>query len=152
MKYKKLFCYTFTIPNKENTMLVDTVDRGHVEKLVRHFYAAILEDDILRPFFVGKLGEDFNGSRWYEHLRLLDNFWMMMMTGERGYMGDPFPAHAFIGNLTPESFERWLQLFRKSLDHFFTPELADKFYRKAEILAAQFIENLSLGEDDDDYY
>ncbi|MBL4730323.1 MAG: group III truncated hemoglobin [Sulfurimonas sp.] len=134
-------------------MLIDTVDRASIEKMVRHFYASLLEDEILKPFFVNKLGDDFNGSRWYEHLKILDNFWMMMMTGQKGYFGDPFPSHAFIGRLTPESFERWLKLFKETVDCFFTPKLADKFYKKATILAAQFMENLGVGEEDDeDYY
>lgn len=134
-------------------MLNETVDRETIQKMVRHFYSSMLEDDILRPYFVRKLGEDFDGSRWFEHLKILDAFWMLMMTGERGYDGDPFPSHAFIGQMYPETFERWLKLFKETLNHFYTPELANKFYAKADTLAVRFMENLDIGtEDDDEYY
>ena len=135
-------------------MLIESVDRPAIEKMVRHFYAAILEDEILRPYFVRKLGDDFNGSRWYEHLKTLDNFWMLMMTGQRGYGGDPFPSHAFIGQMYEETFQQWLKLFRQTVDTFFIPELADKFYKKADVLAEKFMEFLEIGKyaDEDDYY
>lgn len=138
-------------------MLIEKVDKESVAIMVRHFYASILEDDILKPFFINKLGSDFDGTRWFEHLKVLDAFWMLMMTGQRGYGGDPFPSHAFIGRLSPEAFERWLELFKKSVTHFFTPKVADKFYSKAERLADQFMYNLEIGkyaseDDDDDYY
>ena len=131
-------------------MIQDTVDRETVAKMVRHFYAAILEDEILRPYFVRKLGEDFTGTRWENHLKILDNFWMKMMTGRAGYQGDPFPSHAFIGQMYPETFEQWLKLFKVTINQFFVPEIADKFYRKADILAEQFMQYLEIGKYADD--
>ena len=133
-------------------MLYDTVDRASVEKMVRKFYADILEDDLLGPIFVKALGNDLKGGKWYEHFNTLFNFWMQMMTGDRNYQGHPFPPHAFLGPLTREHFERWLELFHKTVHQFFVPELAEKFYKKADVLAEQFIENLDIdGEDDDEW-
>jgi hemoglobin len=132
-------------------MLYDSVDRGKIEKMVREFYALVLKDEMVGPYFIKALGDDLKNGKWYEHLHTLDRFWLLMMTGERGYWGDPFPPHAFIGPLYPETFERWLKLFHEVVYRLFVPEIADRFYKKAEILAEQFMENLDIdGEDEDD--
>lgn len=130
-------------------MPYDTVDRGKIEQMVREFYTVVLKDDILSPFFINALGDDLKNGKWYEHLNTLVNFWMLMMEGEKNYWGDPFPPHAFLGPLSPETFERWLELFHEVVYRLFVPEIAEKFHKKAAILAEQFQENLS-DEDDDD--
>lgn len=128
----------------------EVVDRVNINEMVRKFYAKVLDDELLSPFFRKALGDDLKNGKWHEHLHTLDNFWMLMMTGKRGYGGDPFPPHAFLGPLTPETFERWLKLFRETLDSLYTPEIADKFYTKANILAEQFMENLGMNDEDED--
>lgn len=130
-------------------MPYDTVDRGKVEDMVHEFYAIVLKDDILSPFFIRALGDNLKNGKWHEHLNTLNNFWMQMMAGEKNYWGDPFPPHAFLGQLSRETFERWLKLFHEVVYRLFIPEIAEKFYKKAEILAEQFQDNLS-DEDEDD--
>jgi len=129
-------------------MLYDNVDRVSVEKMVRTFYPLVLKDELLGPFFIRAFGNDIKNDKWYEHLRTLDNFWLLMMTGERnGYWGDPFPPHAFLGDLSRETFERWLEIFHGVVSSLFIPEIATKFHDKASVLAEQFMENL---HDEDD--
>ena len=131
-------------------MLHDTVDRANVEKMVRSFYAMIVQDDIVGPFFTRALGSDLKNDKWYDHFRTLDNFWLMLMKGEPGYFGDPFGPHAFLGELSPETFDRWLKRFDEHIRTLYVPEIADKFYKKAEILAKQFQERLEItGEEDE---
>jgi len=130
----------------------EVVDRVNINEMVRKFYAKVLDDELLSPFFTKALGNDLKNGKWHEHLHTLDNFWMLMMTGKRGYGGDPFPPHAFLGPLTPETFERWLKLFRETLDSLYVPEIADKFYTKANILAEQFMDNLGMNDEDEDDY
>jgi len=131
-------------------MLYDSVDRGKVEEMVKKFYAKVLEDDVLSPFFIKALGDDLNNGKWYEHLHTLNNFWLLMMEGMIGYRGDPFPPHAFLGPLSPETFERWLELFKETTQSMFVPEIAEKFYKKADILADQFMDNLGFNDEDED--
>lgn len=129
----------------------DTVDRVSIEPMVREFYAMIVKDDIVGPYFTKALGEDLKNDKWYEHFRTLDKFWLMMVDGEPGYTGDPFGPHAFLPNLTPEVFERWLKLFHEHIYKYYVPEIADKFYVKAEILANQFAQRLEItGEEDEE--
>ena len=131
-------------------MLFDTVDRVSVEKMVRQFYATVVKDDIVGPFFIRALGDDLKSYEWHEHLNTLNNFWLMMMNGEKNYWGDPFPPHAFLGNLTPQTFDRWLKLFHETVYELFIPEIADKFYKKSEVLANRFIEYLKDEDEDDE--
>lgn len=131
-------------------MPYDTVDRGKIEEMVRRFYGTVLEDDMLAPIFIKSLGNDLNNGKWYEHLNTLYKFWDLMMTGQRGYGGDPFPPHAFIGPLNREMFERWLELFKETVNELFVPEIANKFYSKADRLAEQFIDNLGIDDEDEE--
>ena len=131
-------------------MPYDSVDRASVERMVREFYADILKDEMVGPYFVKMLGDDLKNGKWHEHLNTLYNFWMQMMTGESPYQGHPFPPHAFIGPLYHETFERWLELFHATVYRLFVPEIADKFYKKANILAEQFMDNLGMNDEDED--
>ena len=130
-------------------MLYDTVDRGKIEEMVRQFYGTVLKDDMLAPIFIKSLGDDLNNGKWHEHLNTLYKFWDLMMTGRRGYGGDPFPPHAFIGPLHRVTFERWLKLFKETVNQLFNPEIANKFYVKANRLAEQFMNNLGTDDEDD---
>jgi hemoglobin len=132
--------------------MYEIVDRVNINQMVREFYASVLQDELLSPFFRRALGDDLKNGKWHEHLHTLDNFWLLMMTGKRGYGGDPFPPHAFLGPLTREDFERWLELFKATVSRLYVKEIADKFYMKANILAEQFIDNLGIDDDEDDDY
>ena len=128
------------------------VDRPSVEKMVRSFYALLVKDDLVGPFFIKKLGDDLKNERWLDHYKTLDSFWLLMMTGELGYAGDPFFPHVGLGELTPEIFQRWLDVFDAHIRSLFIPEIADKFYKKSETLADSFMQGLEVGkyaEDDD---
>ena len=131
-------------------MPFDSVDRPAVEAMVKDFYGAVLKDKMLGKIFVKALGNDLKGGKWHEHHNTLYNFWMKTMTGISPYQGHPFPPHAFLGPLTREHFERWLELFHETVFRLFTPEIAQEFYTKANILAEQFMENLGVDEDDED--
>ena len=130
--------------------LIENIDRGSIEKLVRSFYAKVLEDDILAPFFINALGDDMRNDKWYEHLITLDNFWLGMMLEEGKYMGDPLLPHVFLAGLTPEIFDQWLKVFRETLEEIYTPSNVRKFHGKAKALSTRFIKDLEL-DDDDDY-
>ncbi|MDF1880116.1 group III truncated hemoglobin, partial [Sulfurimonas sp. MAG313] len=94
-------------------MAFDTVDADNIQIMVHDFYGIILKDDILGPFFTKALGDDLKNGKWPEHFQTLIDFWVLMMIGRPGYNGDPFPPHAFLGQLTREHFEHWLKLFKE---------------------------------------
>ena len=129
-------------------MLFESIDRGSVEKLVRSFYVKVIKDVLLGRYFLTALGDDLQNDKWYEHLHTLDNFWLSLLTGEGRYMGDPLMPHMFLGGLHVEHFERWLMLFRETLDELFMPEISIKIYGRAKALSTRFISDLEL---DDEY-
>lgn len=129
-------------------MLFETIDRGNIEKLVRDFYEKVLEDELLSPFFIRALGDDLKNDKWYEHLHTLDNFWLSLLTGEGRYMGDPLMPHMFLGSLEERHFERWLQLFRETLDRLYIPTVVIKIYGRAKALSTRFINDLELDDED----
>jgi len=130
-------------------MLTDQIDRGSVEKLVRGFYAKVIQDDLIGRYFLIALGDDFKNDKWYEHFNLLDNFWMGLMTGEGRYRGDPFTPHIFLGGLTPEMFDRWVALFRETAEEIYTPTVALGFYGKAKGLAKRFMVDLEIAYEEE---
>lgn len=132
-------------------MLYDSVDRPGVEQLVRTFYARLLEDEVVGPIFIRKLGANMRSDKWFEHFNLLDRFWYTMMTGEHGYRGDAFMPHLFLGDLTQKMFDHWLMHFRTTLDEMFVPELADKFYNKAQILSVQFMQRIAENSEEEEW-
>lgn len=132
-------------------MPYEKLNQENIHEMVREFYTVILKDDMLGPFFTKALGDDLDKGKWPEHFQTLYDFWILMMLGTPGYNGDPFPPHAFLGQLTNENFEHWLELFKEVTSKMFVPEIADKFYKKASILATQFIDNLGINDEDDDW-
>ncbi len=129
-------------------MRYDVVNRDNIQEMVRAFYACVLADELLGPIFTRVLGDDLEQGKWREHLYRLEEFWILLMGGVSSYRGDPTPAHAFIGGLTPESFDRWLTLFKNVVDEHFGEQIAAQFYKKAVIVAAQLRENLGVDDDD----
>lgn len=130
-------------------MPYETVDRDNIREMVYEFYGLVLKDDILGPIFIRVLGDDMEGGKWREHLHRLDEFWLLLMGKPSSYKGDPTPAHAFIGGLTPESFDRWLALFQGVVSRLYVQEISDKLYKKAQMVAVQLRENLGVDDDDE---
>lgn len=131
-------------------MAYDIANAETIREMVYEFYAHILKDEMLGPIFIRVLGDDMQKGKWPEHLQRLDAFWMLMMNGFSSYQGDPTPAHAFIGQLTPESFDRWLELFESVVNEMFVPEVSEKFIKKAHIVSNQLRSNLGVDDDEDD--
>jgi hemoglobin len=131
-------------------MLYDSVDRGSIERLVRLFYQTLIRDEIVGVYFIRALGSDLKNDKWYEHLHTLDKFWMMVMKGEKGYVGDPLLPHIFLGEIPPQAFERWVEVFRQSANQLFEPPIANKFTHKAQTLANQFMEHLAMVHEDEE--
>lgn len=131
-------------------MLVEEIDRPSIEKLIRTFYAKVIQDDLVGPYFIRTLGDDLTSFKWYEHFSLLDNFWLGMILEEGHYRGDPFMPHVFLGEIPKEAFDRWLALFRETLEEIYTPINVLKFYGKAKGITKRFMTDLEIYHEDDD--
>lgn len=125
-------------------MLASEVNRDNLSKMVRTFYKMILEDKTINPYFIMALGNDLQSQEWQEHYKILEDFWLMLMTGEKVYTRDAFEPHENMAELYRETFERWLELFNEVVHLYYTPKLAKKFYKRAEVLSCKFMQWLEI--------
>ena len=125
-------------------MLAREITKENIEKMVHLFYIKILKDDIVGPFFIAKLGEDMKNDYWEPHLALLTNFWSSMILGDASYSGNPFMPHTQVGELSREVFEQWLEVFFKTIDEVYAPEVGHQFKERSMAIAGNFMRNLGI--------
>ena len=116
-------------PMKNNPDLTGLDD---IKTLVDAFYGAIREDELLGPVFNNKI-ED----RWPQHLDKMYRFWQTVLFTEHTYFGSPFPPH-FELPVEKKHFDRWLQLFRQTVDGHYSGAKADEAKWRAEKMAEMF--------------
>lgn len=121
-----------------------SINEENIEILVRTFYSRVLEDRILAPFFIEKLGDDFHGPKWEEHLLLLTEFWKFVALGYDGYNGNPLQPHTQLENLSREAFKQWLTLFHDTVDQCYIPSAGEYFKLKSSDIAENFLRRLHL--------
>jgi len=104
--------------------------------LVDLFYARVRQDPLIGPVFEGAIGD------WPEHLERLQAFWSSVMLTSGRYKGRPLPAHVRHADaITPESFDRWLMLWKEATEEVLDAESAAAMQAKA----ARIAESLSMG-------
>jgi hemoglobin len=99
-------------PRPLPTRDLDTVEE--IAEMVRRFYADVAQDDLLGPMF-----NDVARVDWKEHLHKLTDFWCRALLGMAGYQGNPYRSHMLIhaqAPFTAAHFERWLSLFRDTVE------------------------------------
>jgi hemoglobin len=103
-----------------------------VKLLVDAFYGKVQKDPLLAPVFNERI-ED----RWPEHLEKMYRFWQTVLLGEHTYYGSPFPPHAQLP-IEKKHFERWLELFHKTIDSHFEGDKAEEAKWRAGKMAQMF--------------
>lgn len=103
----------------------DIVSKEDVELLVDSFYAKVLKDPALSPFF-SKL--DFD-----RHLPRMVHFWSFVLLDESGYTTDVTKTHINMP-LQKEHFDQWIQLFNETTDALFSGQNAEKAKQRAFLI------------------
>lgn len=124
--------------------LETTINDENIEKLVRTFYPSVLEDEIVGPFFIEKLGADITSDTWEEHLVLLSQFWAFVLLGDEAYDGHPLAPHFEIEGISREAFKQWLRLFYDAVDKTYTEKIGEFFKTKSADIAENFMRKLEL--------
>lgn len=107
-----------------------------LKTLVDAFYARVRQDPLIGPVFNGAIDD------WPEHLDKLQAFWSSVMLTSGRYKGRPLPAHIKHGDsISAESFERWLEIWKRTTDELLDPRAAAAIQEKA----ARIGESLSMG-------
>ena len=125
-------------------MLNNEVTKENLNKMVILFYTKILQDEIVGPFFIEKLGDDLKNEKWVPHIELLTNFWASIALGDPTYRGNPFAPHLDIADISTVAFRRWLELFAQTLDTIYEPQIAEQFKQRSTVIAGNFMRNLGL--------
>jgi len=114
----------------------DIADRADCERLVRVFYGRALTDPVIGFIFV-----DVAHLELEEHVPRITAFWETILLGAQSYGGGAFRPHAILNmkvRLRAGHFERWLWLWRTTVDELFAGERAELAKTHAERVARAF--------------
>lgn len=113
----------------------DIINREDIKLLVDSFYEKVQADALLAPVF--------NHVDWPHHLPIMYNFWSSMLLGDQSYRGNPFQKHLPLP-IQPKHFDRWLKLFKETVNELFSGEKAEEVMSRAESIAGIFQMRLGL--------
>lgn len=119
----------------------DIEDRADCERLVRAFYGRTLEDPIIGFIFVDIAKLDLEA-----HIPVIASFWETILLGNRTYTGGAFHVHADLHAQVPLQaghFDRWLMLWRTTVDELFVGERAELAKSHAHRVARAFHRRLN---------
>jgi hemoglobin len=114
----------------------DIETRADCEDLVRAFYGRALTDDVIGWIFVDVARLDLEA-----HVPRIASFWETVLLGARSYSGGAFRPHALLNmrvRLRAGHFDRWLWLWRTTVDELFAGERAELAKAHAERVARAF--------------
>ncbi len=112
-----------------------------VERLVREFYERALADPVIGWIFV-----DVAKLNLEAHLPRIAAFWETILLGAGSYRGGAFRPHALLHAKVPlraGHFDRWLWLWRTTVDEMFAGERADMAKAHAQRVAKAFSARLA---------
>ena len=122
--------------------MYQTVTEDCIAELVDSFYGKVRDDQLLGPIFSGAIG-----TEWEPHLEKMRAFWASVLLASRIYKGNPMIAHLQLPRLTPQHFERWLQLWRETTSGLCSQAVAALFVQRAEMIAERFLHAISTYHD-----
>jgi hemoglobin len=118
------------------TEIHDIQDRADCERLVRAFYGRALTDPVIGFIFVDVAKLDLEA-----HVPQIASFWETILLGAQSYRGGAFAPHAALHakvGLRAGHFERWLWLWRQTVDELFAGERAELAKSHAQRVAQAF--------------
>jgi hemoglobin len=120
--------------------LRDIETRADCERVVREFYARVMEDPMIGFIFtdVAKLDLD-------AHLPRIASFWETILLGAHTYGGGAFRPHLDLHTrigLRDGHFARWLNLWNVTVDELFAGARAEQAKAHARRVALAFMRRL----------
>jgi hemoglobin len=123
----------------------DIRNRDDCERLVRVFYGRALADPVIGFIFVDVARLDLEA-----HVPRITSFWETILLGARSYAGGAFRPHAELNakvKLRAGHFERWLWLWRTTVDELYAGPRAELAKAHADRVARAFHARLQMMED-----
>jgi hemoglobin len=103
-----------------------------VKLLVDTFYSRVNEDVLLSPIFNDVAKLDFA-----KHMPIMYAFWRTLLFGDNSYQGNPFSHHVKLP-IDEQHFQRWLELWRGTIDELFSGQKAEEAKARATSIAGIF--------------
>lgn len=125
-----------SLTDSMNTAVADIEDRADCERLVRAFYSRALADPVIGWIFVDVARLDLEA-----HVPQIASFWETILLDARSYSGGAFRPHAALNarvRLRAGHFERWLWLWRSTVDELFAGPRAELAKSHAQRVARAF--------------
>jgi hemoglobin len=116
----------------------DITTEDHIHILVDSFYEKVNGDPLLSLIF-----NDVAKVDWQKHLPLLYQFWSTLLFRTNTYRGQPWPKHALLP-VSAEHFERWVSLFKTTVDEHFSGPKATEAKNIASSIADTFQNRMHL--------
>ena len=111
----------------------DITNREDLTQLMKSFYHKALQDDVIGHFFneVAPLQMD-------THIPLIVDFWETIVFDKAKYSGNVLGVHEHLHQLSAfkeEHFNRWVALFKETVNELFFGEKAEMIKQRAESIA-----------------
>jgi hemoglobin len=111
----------------------DLKDRKDIELLVDTFYENVLADDTINYFFTDIAKLDFA-----KHMPKMYDFWESTLFHTASYAGNTLKVHKDLNEKSPlqkEHFERWISLFKGTVNNLFSGTNAELAKQRAQSIA-----------------
>src|SRR5688572_11143977 len=108
-----------------------------IRTLIDAFYHKVNADDL-----IGYIFNDIAQVNWEHHLPKMYAFWEFLLLGGEGYQGNPMEPHRNLHQKVPlkkEFFDRWVDLFKSTVDEHFKGINAEEAKNKATMIAMTWI-------------
>ena len=125
----------------------DIETRTDIDLIMRVFYERALADEVIGYIFTDVAKLDLE-----HHLPIIGDFWesMLFQTGNYARHGrNPLEVHKALhlrSKLKPEHFERWLNIFTRSVNEEFAGERAELLKMRANAIAIRMQEFINAPE------
>lgn len=127
---------------KRDAALAIGIDDAFISDLVDRFYAAVRDDALLGPIFATRITD------WPTHLGRMKAFWGSVLHNSGQYSGNPMLKHLAIPGLDRDHFDRWLTLFRATLDDVARdPAASVHVHERARIIATSLLNAIVINRD-----
>jgi len=116
----------------------DIETREDLEFLLDEFYKIAPND--------AEIGHHFKDTDLKTHLPIIVSFWEKALFGKQVYFGNPVTVHQMLHSKSPltlSDFQRWLEIFKNTIDKFFTGKKAETAKLQAEMIAQSLHKNLN---------
>ena len=111
----------------------DIENREDIERLLTAFYTKVFSDDLISYFFIEVVPLDLK-----THIPVISDFWEAILFNKHTYRKNVMEVHQHISSLSSikkEHLDRWLLLFRQTLDEFFSGEKTELAKQRAQSIA-----------------